>query len=380
MQAAEVSSIQSQESINAWAIRPGDHVFNSVENLVEHTKKLKDKSFIADVASEHLKFSSTGESMAPGHDGMNLGYIDKEGEQKIALLNNHSFNQACNTIGGRASEYKKYPAALAQVMLTWLAQNSARADAKLLVTEHDDESWNIRAVTSPTYGRIWNHDVAEAVHKHVDPEIWTVPKSSYFHTKHGFITTNDRKVFIFQVNEKNPIELKGYNKPLYRGFYAWNSDVGDGTGGYADFLFNAACANRIISGMDDFEEFKIRHTSGAPNRWFQEAVPRLKEWINTSTDKIRAHLEASRKKKVARNEKGALDWLKQHGFTRAMSKAAIDAARTDESGADVNASPFALFNVVQGLTYVAQEKRNNDERVEIEQRAGKLMRAFNFAA
>ena len=294
---------------------------------------------------------------------------------KWAMLNNHSFNQACGLIGARAGEYKKYPAVMAQVMLSWLAEHSPRKDAKLLITKRENDDPLVRSVNSPSYGRIWNHELAEAVHNHIDPEMWTVPEGTAFHTKKGFITTNDRKVFVFLVNEQNPIILKGLSKPLYRGVYAWNSEVGDGTCGIAEFMMNAACANRAITGITDFEELKIRHTVGAPDRWMREAVPKLNEYVNSSTEQVTALLEASRTKKVAKDEKSAINWLQERGFTKALSVAALESAREEERGADPSSSPYSVWNIVQGLTAEARGKANNDDRVDIESRAGKLMKA-----
>lgn len=298
-----------------------------------------------------------------------------ESDENRAVLNNHSFNQACGLIGARASEYKKYPAALVQVMLSWLAQHSDRKDAKLLITKQDDDHPLVRSVNSPTYGRIWNHELAEAVHKYIDPDVWTVPDATAFHLKKGFITANDRKVFVFLVNEKNPIMLKGFTKPLYRGLYAWNSEVGDGTCGIAEFMMNAACVNRVIAGISDFEELKIRHTVGAPDRWMMEAVPKLNEYVNSSTDKVTELLEASRNKKVAKDEKGAIAWLQERGFTKALSVSALESAREEERGADPSSSPYSVWNIVQGLTAEARSRANNDDRVDIETRAGRLMKA-----
>jgi hypothetical protein len=297
--------------------------------------------------------------------------ISKEG--KRARLNNHSFNQFCNVIGARAGEYKKLPSAIAQIPLAWLAQNSERKDVKLLISSNDGDA-ECRAINSPTYGRIWNHELAEAVHSHIDPDVWTVPKTTAVHIKKGFITANDRKVFVFLVNETNPIVIPGMAKALYRGFYAWNSEVGDGTCGIAEFLMNEACANRAIMGLTDFEELNIRHTVGAPDRWVKDAVPKLNEYINSSTDDIVARVQASRDKTVAKDEKGALAWLKEKGFTQTLSKSALDSAREEAHGADVTASPYSYWNIVQGITAQAREKTNNDDRVDLEKAAGRLLK------
>jgi hypothetical protein len=355
----------------AWARRPGDLVFDAVEPLVEHTKQLKERSYVKDAAVEHLGLRATGESLKVGGDDL---LVTRDG--KTAKLNNHSFNQFCQVIGARAGEWRKYPAALAQVPLTWKAQFSDRKDVKMLIRRNEgEELLECAAINSPTYGRIWNHELAAAVQQYVDPDVWVVPDESSFHTNKGFITANDRKVFIFLVNESNPIILPGLPKPLFRGFYAWNSEVGDGTCGIAEFMMNAACANRTITNLTDFEELKIRHTAGAPDRWVRDAVPSLNEYVNASTEKISGLLQASREKTVAKDEKGALAWLQERGFTKTLAQAGIESAREEERGADPSVSPYSVWNLIQGLTAEARGKENNDDRVLLEQQAGKLMKA-----
>jgi predicted GNAT family acetyltransferase len=127
--------------------------------------------------------------------------------------------------------------------------------------------------------------------------------------------------------------------------------------------------------LTGFQELNIRHTSGAPDRWVRDAIPSLNEYVNKSTDEVRALLQASREKKVAKDEKGALQWLQERGFTKALAKSALVSAREEERGADPNASPFCVWNLVQGITSEARELVNNDDRADLEMRAGRLMKA-----
>ena len=371
MQAAEVSDRRSSAALAAWAHRPGDETFTTVEEVLKHTAEVRTQSSVSDAAVEHLGVMTPGDSLDPGADQLYLVKGDK-----AARFTNHAFNQFCQAIGARAGEWRKYPAALAQVPLTWKAENSDRKDVKLLTRVDENKQFECRAVNSPTYGRIWNYELAEAVHKYVDPGIWAVPSyERTFHTNTGFISTNDRKVFIFLVNEGKPIELPGTDSPLYRGFYAWNSEVGDGTCGIAEFLFNKVCANRAMLGLTGFQELCIRHTSGAPDRWVKDAVPSLKEYMDASTKQVVRRIVDAKEKNVAKDEKGAAEWLQARGFTKALAKATIESAREEERGADPKYSPFSVWNLIQGATAEAREKRNNDDRVALEVQAGRLMKA-----
>ncbi len=90
---------------------------------------------------------------------------------------------------------------------------------------------------------------------------------------------SDRDVFIFLVDDLNPIEAgklpNGDPDLFFRGFYAWNSEVGSTTLGVATFYLRAVCMNRNIWGAENFQEIRIRHSKYAPNRFAHEAAPAL---------------------------------------------------------------------------------------------------------
>lgn len=365
----------------AWARRPNDVVFDNINDLVNHTEAIKDRSFIKEAAVEHLSVRARGNSLTPGADPLILVRPEVPGtpaDRRLpdATLNNLSFNQLCGMIGARAGEYRKLPAVIAQIPLAYLAERAARQDAKILYERDPIEENRVtcRALNSASYGRIWNYELAKAVQNYIDPDVWAVPEATAFHLKTGFITTNDRKAFIFMVDEKHPIQVPGSDKPMYRGFYAWNSEVGDGAAGIAEFLYFQACANRLITGLSEFKELYIRHTSGAPDRWLREAAPKLEEYVNSSPQGIVQKLESAKKLNAAKDEKGALEWLRAKGFTQTAAKETVELARdTVSSGADANVSPFSFFNLMMGATARARNVANNDEKVDLERLAGKLV-------
>ncbi|MES2562205.1 MAG: fumarate hydratase, partial [Pseudomonadota bacterium] len=53
-------------------------------------------------------------------------------------------------------------------------------------------------------------------------------------------------------------------------------------------LFDYVCKNRMVWGAEGFREIKIRHTSGAPDRWVEQVLPALKNYAHGSTDNVAA--------------------------------------------------------------------------------------------
>jgi hypothetical protein len=87
---------------------------------------------------------------------------------------------------------------------------------------------------------------------------------------------SDRDVFVFLVDDLNPIEAghlpDGSPDVFFRDFYAWNSEVGAKTLGIASFYLRAVCQNRMLWGVEDFEEITIRHSKYAASRFAHEGT------------------------------------------------------------------------------------------------------------
>src|SRR5207302_1489157 len=81
---------------------------------------------------------------------------------------------------------------------------------------------------------------------------------------------SDRDMFVFLADEDRRIDIPGRRNgsggSMARGFFVWNSEVGDKTLGLGFFLFDYVCKNRIVWGADQYTEIRIRHTKGAADR------------------------------------------------------------------------------------------------------------------
>ena len=64
---------------------------------------------------------------------------------------------------------------------------------------------------------------------------------------------------------------------------------------------------------------------------------------------------------------GMVDWLTKNGFNKAIAESSITYAEEKEGDAT------SLWNIVQGITYLAREKTHIDNRLTLERQAGKLL-------
>lgn len=359
----QVLTAASQE----WATRPDDQRFLTLDDLADAVGRRKAESWTAVTAPAALRaFPNDG-------GGINFEVPNRMTGEVVSLEPTHwSFGQIASYAKAPAQFLRQLPPELAAINLQWGLENNPVRDNALVLGQSNGHH-AVRSMTSESYGRIWDAEVVEAVKRANDNGNWQVPAASYATTNPKRATTlyaSDRDVFIFLVDPDHPIEHGG--DVLFRGFYAWNSEVGSATFGLTTFLYRYVCDNRMIWGAEDVKELKIRHTKGAPDRFLQEGARYLKEYANASTART---VEAIAKAKdfeipdgaSAKVNGGWQQWLKDRGFTGNMAKEAVTMAKAEQGEAR------SLWDIVQGITAVARANGKTDERVALEAKAGKLM-------
>lgn len=347
-----------------WASRPNDQRFLTLAALQAKVNERRSQYHVRDVALDCMQVQST--------DDGDIVLQDKDGGRP-AHLTHWATSQLCQRAGVPAGYLRKLPAELAVMNLQWsMETHESKADdgndVKLLI-QQNGETW-LRAATSPTYGRIYDSDVVDGIVRNIDQNVWSVPSASYSGEDPLRATTlyaSDHDVFIFLVDEGKTIEAGG--EALKRGFYCWNSEVGASTFGLASFTYDRVCDNRIIWGCGNFAELKIRHTSGGPHRFLQQAAPYLRRFAESSGKQIEATIVQAKATTVGKDKKSVLEWMAARGFNKQQATKAYEKASQDPRGYN----PSTVWGLVQGVTNAAHDIPYQDDRIEMEAKAGKLL-------
>ncbi|MCP1912857.1 hypothetical protein J2R96_005337 [Bradyrhizobium elkanii] len=297
-----------------------------------------------------------------------------------------SFGQLCTLVGAPTSYLRLLPAALSAINL----QHGLLSHRAELVKTLETNSGRVelRAVTGPDYGRIWDHELVAAVMKiagnGTGDTRWKVPGvmdwATMTHNPFVDVTkdtttlyASDRDVFLFLVDDTNPIEAgrlpDGSPDVYFRGFYCWNSEVGSKTLGIASFYLRAVCMNRNLWGVENFEEITIRHSKSAAQRFVHEAAPALTSFANSSPAPFVAGIKAARERIVARTDEDRESFLRKSGFSKSETSKIIETVLGEE-----NRKPESIFDFVQGITALARGKAHQDTRLELESKAKRLMK------
>ncbi|WP_066768086.1 hypothetical protein [Sphingobium sp. CCH11-B1] len=365
-----------------WYSRPDDEKFLSLDDLYENVRRRADCARTRIVESRDVRVEAS-------MDNAERLSLIVPGEAEPIAPTNWSFGQLSSLVGAPASYLRGLPAALAGINLQHGLLSHRGEQVKLLKT-HDGRS-ELRAVTGPDYGRIWDHELVAAVMKiagnGVSDTRWKVPGvldwrsmryNPYVDVTRETTTlyASDRDVFLFLVDDTHPIEAgklpNGEPDLFFRGFYCWNSEVGSKSLGIATFYLRAVCMNRNLWGVENFEEISIRHSKFAANRFAHEAAPALETFADSSAMSFIEGIKTARGRIVARSDEDRDSFLRKNGFSKTDTAKIIQSVIAEEGH-----PPTSLFDFVQGITAHARTKSNQDTRLEIEGKARKLFAKAN---
>jgi hypothetical protein len=361
-----------------WFSRPDDERYLSLSDLHAVVLGRAQRATARTVESRAVRVEASRD------DAERLALV-VPGRDEPVLPTHWSFSQLCTLVGAPASYIRQLPAPLAGINLQHGLLNHRAELVKTL--EAGDGRVELRAVTGPDYGRIWDHELVAAVQRIAGDGTgdtrWKVPGvldwATMTHNPFVDVTAetttlyaSDRDVFLFLVDDTHPIEAgrlpNGEPDLYFRGFYAWNSEVGSKTLGIASFYLRAVCQNRNLWGVERFEEITIRHSKFAAQRFAYEAAPALASFANSSPAAFVAGIKAARERIVAQTDEDRASFLRKRGFSKPETAKIIETVLKEEGH-----PPESLFDFVQGITALARTKPHQDGRLELEGKARRLL-------
>ena len=351
-----------------WAKRRDDERYLTLTALRDQAKADLDHSAEKVITTKMLSVAPVAEDFR--------GLVVQGPNGSPVAPTHWSIGQLATRVGVKGLD-RDLPTPIVADIFNWKIKNSNADTVKVLLRRPPGEDAQLVSVTSPTYGRVRNYTIAEALVKRFGNGIdgnFRVPGifgKEIENTKQD--TTfylGDRSMFVFLTDERNKIEIpnRRNGKPglLSRGFFVWNSEVGSDTLGLATFLFDYVCRNRTVWGVDGYREFKIRHTSGAPDRWLYEMAPKLERYAQSSTRLLEDTIHAAQAKRIGSREEVEEFLLKR--FTKSQTNQ-IQALHLRDEQRPIE----TLWDASVGVTAYAQQITWQDDRVSLERDAGKIL-------
>lgn len=361
-----------------WASRPEDQKFTSLSALRAQVADWAERSYTEACDPGMMK-------VIGGEDGtLQLAVKDRQLD-----LTHYSFQQVASIAGAPANYLRNIPAQLAAVNLNY-GLRAAKQTSQSLYMMDGAAGELMRGITSSRYGRILDREVVDAVMKvagnGTGDTRWKVPGTIDWGGKHGVsynpnveITTqnttlyaSDRDVFLFLVDDMHPIEVgklaDGSPDLMFRGFYVWNSEVGDKTFGVATMYLRGVCQNRNLWGVEGFNEITFKHTSGAPERFLTDAAPALEAFSNGFAQQVVAGVKAAKAAKVSVTDEERIEFLAKFGFSERQAKELITTAVAEEGRPQES-----VWDHAQAITAQARKSTLQENRLKMEAVAGKML-------
>jgi len=363
-----------------WISRPSDERFLSLDDLYAAVKARSDVTFEDRIDTRGIEIIAPEPTTLEDTHRMTIGL---RGGREVAPTH-WSFGQLAQLAGAPAGYLRKLPSQIAADALSYGLRHGREVEAIKL---YGRDRLDLRAATGPDYGRIFDHDVVAAVQQIAGngngDARWKVPgvmdwRTMIYDPEHPVtkdtttLYASDRDVFIFLVDDRNPISVgklpNGDDDLMFRGFYVTNSEVGKSSLKIAAFYLRAICCNRIMWGVEGFQEVSMRHSKYAPARFVEEARPALQSFAEGSSRLLIEGVEKAKAAKIASDKDEALEFLTGRGLSRKRAVEVFESVEQHE-GRPIRTA----WDVAQGITRVAQTIPHTDDRVEFESVAGKLL-------
>lgn len=350
-----------------WARRPEDQRYGSLDALWEacNSRRERSRSDIYDIRGLTL------ESMNGG-----IAIHHRDG---ILVPTNYGFGAMARRIGmSRGFAEKLTPGTLTTVFREQLPLQERQEDKLLIVDSEDGSLSRLQTVTSEKYTRVWDADLVAMTQRIQEripglhlPPAWKKELGGEIAT--GGAYASDHDCFIFMIDGGSLLEAPD-GKELHRGFYAWNSEVGDKTVGFSSFYFRQCCGNHIISGGQCGVTIKMKHTASVNDR-IRSIIGKIGEYMQSSPQEEQRQIQAAYNAKLP-EAKEPKDFIRELQALAVKNKAnltnqdlshAVAFAKSEEGACET------VWQLVQGLTAYARTIDWIDKREALEREAGKLM-------
>lgn len=373
----DVSKGQMRSEVSAqWWTRPADQRFLSLDDLHAQVKGWFRESREETFTTDQLRIEANGERLDV--------FV---GDHQLEPTS-YAFEQLCGLAGAsqRFIGNRLTPEVAALALEDALGARNKEMVG--YIHEPANQRPNLRAITSQKYTRIPDHRVVQQLQElagnGTGDTRWKVPGVMDWST--GVYDPNvpvskdtttlfasDRDVFVFLCDDLHPIEVgktkDGHPDYMFRGFYARNSEVGAYALTIGTMYLRAICENRCLWGVEDYNEVYIRHVGEAEERFIDTAVPLLTAYAEGSDKRVVAGVQAAKNKDLGLDDdEERVEFMRRLGFSKRDAEKLLSISLEEED------RPIeTVWDASQAITAFARELPHQDERLQVEKRAKKLM-------
>ncbi len=351
-----------------WASRPADQRFSSLADL--HAAVLHHRDVAAEqkgVALRTLRITTQADEA-----GVVAPVLGTTTTERTASFTHFSFGQLARKIGAPASYLRGLSAGLASANLNEGLRRAVEDDAgdsTLLFAQNG--SLVLRAWTSDKYARIWNSDITSRLIRLTEENPVWQPAPAAFDGSRG-LYASDKDIFGFMVNSDRRIFESLPGGGLSRGFFISNSEVGDASFSLTTFLYQYICGNHMVWGAQGVRNIRIPHIGDADARAFRNITIELRKYADESAAVDEQKIGRMIKYEITGTKDQVLDTIFSQVGKDVPKNVIAQGIEIAAKSEDRYGNPRSIFAITSGITEVARDKANADERVRLEKAASKV--------
>ena len=324
--------------------RSADEVFEGLDGLTAKCREDKERSTDRWHAPAEIK---------PAPLGGRLDLVMGAGD--AYRLNDWSFSQLCKLAGVSKDTLNKLsPETAGQALVETLPQGSK----PLQVLSREQ---TVRSIHGASYTRLYNADLLQVVSEFATD--FQLPQKA----KGGGtgLYLGEQDMFCFLIDPLGWAEIQG--EAFAPGFFLWNSEVGRRSVGIQTFWFQAVCQNHIVWDAVEVVDFSRKHTANVAECMgeIRRLIAGLTEKRDARRDGFARVMKKAFETKLGDDGEAVAKILWKNGIPRDFAKEALSIA--EESGR------FTVFSLVDALTKVAGRYQYAGDRLELDEKAARLL-------
>jgi len=354
-------ALDLSSATHQYSSRPPDERFPSWEAFSSHLAARKVDSRVYTGPVKHLTVAE--------HPDQGLAL--QVGKAAQLPMSHFAFGQVASLASAPAEYLRKLPTDLAVQNLNWgLAHGDDKfdgGDAKLMAT-----AGNLRAVTSTSYGRVWDAEVDKGL-RVLNERLRGVLKPAPTWDGNVSLFAGDRDAFWCLVDGGSVIEEPGGfgHRPsaLHRGVMVRNSETGHAALEFLLFWFRVICGNLIIHDGSIFASVRLVHRRLVAERLAQaDTAGMVSNYLNSATTRDLDIIGKAQRFLLPEPKEEQVDFLRARKFTASESANIIEMARSEEGDSRT------LWQVVQGGTALARSMPYAEDSADLSRRVTSLIK------
>lgn len=325
--------------------RTPDEVFPSLNVLSQHCQWQKDQAQEVWLPPKEIGTQSVG------LDRLMLS----AGDGQTYQMNDWSFSQLCRLAGvAKETVNRLSPDTAANVF----AETLPRGRKPLQLFTQGEQ---LRSIHTASYTRLHNSDVFSVVQEFAT-DFQPPPVGCNGGTG---LYAGERDMFCFLIDPTGWIEIGG--EAFAPGFFIWNSEVGSRSIGIETFWYQSICSNHIVWDATEVVEFTRKHTANVHDALgeIRRIIEALVIKRDARRDTFARVVEKAMKMELGSDAEEVQKVLSQNGIVRSLAKEAIGIAQRQ--------GRLTVFSMVDAITRIAGKITNAGDRVEMDQKAGRLL-------